>query len=111
MEIRSATDGVGHNIMHKVMKKLKQLHFRLKSFFVGILIKLLSFVLYPYSCLLSIFIYISCFELVLTYGDRTNSIHWDQLSRLLREDGDRIQSPKRYVLNKEHDNGQRSKPQ
>jgi hypothetical protein len=33
-------------------------------------------------------------------GTGTSSIDWVQLSRFLPEDGDRIQSPKRYVLNK-----------
>jgi hypothetical protein len=30
----------------------------------------------------------------------TSSIYWDQLSRFLPEDGDRIQPPKRWVLKK-----------
>jgi hypothetical protein len=33
----------------------------------------------------------------------TSSTDWAQLSRLLPEDGDRIQSPKRCVLNKQHE--------
>jgi hypothetical protein len=32
-------------------------------------------------------------------GDKEYSIDWVQLGRLLREDGDRIQSPKNCVLN------------
>jgi hypothetical protein len=32
--------------------------------------------------------------------ERTSSIDWTQLSRLLPEDGDRIQSPKHCVLRK-----------
>jgi hypothetical protein len=35
----------------------------------------------------------------------TSSIDWAQLSRLLPEDGDRIQSPKRLVLNKKQEDG------
>jgi hypothetical protein len=35
----------------------------------------------------------------------TSFIDWAQLSSLLPEDGERIQSPKCFVLNIKHDNG------
>jgi hypothetical protein len=41
----------------------------------------------------------------------TSSIDWAKLSRILPEDGDRIQSPKRCVSNTKQDDGQRPKSQ
>jgi hypothetical protein len=39
------------------------------------------------------------------YSIGTSSIDWAQLSRLLPEDGNRIQSLKRFVFNEIQDNG------
>jgi hypothetical protein len=48
----------------------------------------------------SLFSWAESIELVPASGDRDYYIDWAQLSRLLLEDGDRIQTPKRCVLNK-----------
>jgi hypothetical protein len=37
----------------------------------------------------------------------TSSIDWAQLSRLLSEEGDRVQSPKRFLNKKQDDNVQK----
>jgi hypothetical protein len=42
-----------------------------------------------------------------TQSIETSSINWAKLSSLLPEDGDRIQSPKRCVLNRSTDNVQK----
>jgi hypothetical protein len=47
-------------------------------------------------------VYLSCLVLALMSRHRiyTSSINWAQVSRLLPDDGDRMQSPKLCVLNK-----------
>jgi hypothetical protein len=42
---------------------------------------------------------------ILSPSSTTDSIDWAQLSRFLPEEGDRIQSTKRCVLNKKQDDG------